>query len=291
MYRKQDKMTIHEVHSELFDVLVEVDRIFDKFKIPYCLIFGSLLGCVRDNGFVPWDDDIDICIMPEYWEKANKVLARYLNKERFFLINRYTRKQYPCWGLVTRVGVNGTARKMDYYKDNIDYKSGIFIDMFRVVNCPESKLVSIIWQYLMGFWDSIIDFKTLINNEINYKYIGARIVYYMGIKRCSVYELNKIREKIQSFFNNKNTKYITVPFGPLGVYPLEKTKYEREWFKRFVEHDFCVFDEKGEIVKRTRFPIPENYEDILKKTYGNWKRKPRGIKTKDISYWLNKENM
>lgn len=285
MYKKQDMMTIHEIHSELFDVLVEVDRLFDKYKIPYCLIFGSLLGCVRDNGFIPWDDDIDICVMPEYWEKANKVLGRYLNKEKFFLINKYTRKQYPRWAKITRVGVNGTVRNMDYYKENVDYKSGIFIDVFRMVYCPNNKYISLLWEYLIGFLDAIINLKTLVNNEVTGKYIGAYILYHLGVKKCSVYELNKIREKVQCFFNNKKTDYITVPSGSLGVYTLDKSKYEKKWFAQFIKHDFYVYDNSGSVVKVASFPIPANYEDILKKTYGNWKRKPRNVKTKNLSYW------
>ena len=62
--KKCIRMNTTEIHYSLWGVLTEVDRICKANAIPYTLIFGSLLGCVRDGGFIPWDDDVDIAILP-----------------------------------------------------------------------------------------------------------------------------------------------------------------------------------------------------------------------------------
>ena len=52
---------------------------------------------------------------------------------------------------------------------------------------------------------------------------------------------------------------------------------------------FTVYRE-GEAIESAMFPIPLNYEKILKKTYGDWMKKPRGERTKGVSYWDRQEN-
>ena len=58
--------------------LKELDRICGKFRIPYVLDSGTLLGAIRHGGFIPWDDDADVVMPRNGWEAFKKVAAREL---------------------------------------------------------------------------------------------------------------------------------------------------------------------------------------------------------------------
>ena len=66
---------IRTIQLETLNNLKELDRICKKYNIQYLLVYGSLLGAVRHKGFIPWDDDLDIGMMREEYEKLCSIPA------------------------------------------------------------------------------------------------------------------------------------------------------------------------------------------------------------------------
>ncbi len=66
-----------------FDGLCEIDRICRKHNLKYWLDFGTLLGAVRHDGFIPWDDDLDICMMAEDYEKFCQIAKEELKESSY----------------------------------------------------------------------------------------------------------------------------------------------------------------------------------------------------------------
>lgn len=81
-------MNIQEVHTKLFGLLLEIDALCKKHNIEYWLEAGTLLGAQRHAGFIPWDDDIDIAMTRENYEKLIQLSHSGLSlpEARFFLI-------------------------------------------------------------------------------------------------------------------------------------------------------------------------------------------------------------
>lgn len=63
----------------MLDILIEVDRICRQEKIDYWMDAGTLLGAVRHQGFIPWDDDLDICILKKDYKRFKKAMNRHLS--------------------------------------------------------------------------------------------------------------------------------------------------------------------------------------------------------------------
>ena len=68
------KLTKKKILDEMYDLLKEIDIIFVKNEINYFITLGSLLGYRRHGGFIPWDDDIDICVFDNDILKINKLM-------------------------------------------------------------------------------------------------------------------------------------------------------------------------------------------------------------------------
>lgn len=66
------------------EILVEIDRICEKYKLRYFIDYGNLLGAIRHKGFIPWDDDIDIMMMRKDYEIFAEVANAELPKELVF---------------------------------------------------------------------------------------------------------------------------------------------------------------------------------------------------------------
>ncbi|WP_029232814.1 LicD family protein [Butyrivibrio sp. VCB2006] len=97
------------------DVLAEIDRICRKFDIKYYADWGTILGAVRHGGFVPWDDDLDICMLRDDYEKFMRVADMELPEN--FCVHDFERHQNH-WLFLSRVVNNNHIRFDEEHLDN-----------------------------------------------------------------------------------------------------------------------------------------------------------------------------
>lgn len=110
---------LKELQKVLLDILKEVKRVCDENNIDYFIIAGTALGAVRHKGFIPWDDDIDIGMTRDNYEKFIKIANTKLSEE-FFLQTMETEEETPFY--FAKVRKNKTKficpRKITQYLNN-----------------------------------------------------------------------------------------------------------------------------------------------------------------------------
>ena len=128
----QDSKRIKELELEIFNVFIDITK---KLGVKYYIIEGSLLGAVRHNGFIPWDDDIDVGLPRKDYEKFISEAQKYL-PEYYFLQTYETEPEYPLNFAKIR------DSRTTYLETNVNNKNinhGVFFDIFPLDFYPENE--------------------------------------------------------------------------------------------------------------------------------------------------------
>lgn len=125
-----------EIQKAELRILDELDRICKKHDIKYMVAYGSLLGAIRHQGFIPWDDDVDLCMLREDFLRFREVCKTELSSDFFYQTNDTDPEYYY---LFDKIRLNGTIFRESFAsKYNIHH--GIYIDIFPIDYIPENKL-------------------------------------------------------------------------------------------------------------------------------------------------------
>lgn len=123
------------IHSLELEALTVIDQICRRHSIKYTLIDGSLLGAICYNGFIPWDDDVDIAMLRDDLEKF-KLICKTELPSKYFYQDMSTDPEYLY--LFDKIRINNTLFKESYLAEyNINH--GVFIDIFPVDNVSDNK--------------------------------------------------------------------------------------------------------------------------------------------------------
>ena len=126
---------LRELQLYQLEILKELARVCDENDIVYYIAYGTLLGAVRHQGFIPWDDDIDVCMDYENYVKFEQIAPKALN-ERYYYSNRRSNPQnYIHW---SRIGVkNSTSINKSLSMVHADW--GVCINIFPMFDVPDDE--------------------------------------------------------------------------------------------------------------------------------------------------------
>ena len=248
------ELNIKEIQQESLKILIFVDKLCNKLNLNYCIMFGTLIGAIRHNGFIPWDDDIDI-VMPR---KDYLILQNYFMEHKEELkplefFSKDTREKYPY--MIGRVCNTNFIMKSEIEED---YGMGTFIDIYPMDGAGNGK--NTFYYRKSKLLSSMYYMKSrtrFIPSEKWYLNIPKRIIFSF-VKLFSFEYLRKELESLVYKFDYDKSIYVAhMDCCTDGIF-LKKD------FDETIYHDF-----EGYQVR-----IPKNYDSILRNLYGNYMELP-----------------
>ncbi len=143
------EISVKEAQKVMLEILIAFDGICRKHALTYWLDHGTLLGAVRHEGFIPWDDDLDVTMPREDYEKFLRIAPSELPDE-LFLQTRRTDPHHRMF--FAKIRKRGT-KYIDRWEENrkIGYHQGIFIDIFPVNTIENRGFSQKSYRFLLNF--------------------------------------------------------------------------------------------------------------------------------------------
>lgn len=233
------------------------DVICTLYHLPYWLDAGSLLGAIRHEDFIPWDNDIDVAMMREDYEKL-LTLDERVYPDDLFLQTHVTDKKYKWFFKL----MDKKSTYIVYAEHERRMNQGIYIDIFPVdsfsISQPKMKWLCYLLYSLIdirGYYN--LQFKTggkmkwifaagyMMANGLG-KCLGGRATHKIGVGI-----LNRIKEGNSLTYGYESVMPGQFFFSKTDVFPLQQHPFGSELF-----------------------PIPNNFDGILKMLYGDYMKLP-----------------
>lgn len=144
-----DEKTLRKAQLKMVDILIEFDKLCIKYDIKYWISYGTLLGAVRHKGFIPWDDDCDICMMRADYNRFMKIAIKEL-PDNLILQNRKIDPNYP--ENMTKIRMKNTKYIEHGESENEKYHQGLFIDIFVFDYYPDFVANILNYMYTINRW-------------------------------------------------------------------------------------------------------------------------------------------
>ena len=234
------------------DMLLEFDKVCKKHNIKYFLMGGTLLGAIRHKGFVPWDDDTDVMMLRDDYEKFKSLEHEF--QHPYFL---QTPQNDPgnLYSTV-RIRNSNTTMLVNMFKYE-KFNQGVWLTVFPIDN----------WD-INGGEERRARIEELLKDNSTYMRMSnpnlseadkIRVQNYSGRNPL---EVNDEIHQIAMRDKNRHTGYVAL--AVTTVYPLKNLIYRSEVFADTVDVEFEGF----------KFPAPIGYDEYLTTAYGNYMELP-----------------
>ena len=260
-----DEDTLRKLKKVQLLTLLEIKRICDKYDIKYTPIGGTLLGTIRHQGFIPWDDDIDVGMLRSEYNRFIEAAKKELRPE-FFLQTYETDEHYPK--AIARICVNDTIYAMRW-DDHTGIHKGVFTDVFPYDNSPDSKIFQKIHKYSI-YWLHLVTYYKY--NYVKRKSLKAKVgfpVLSLPFILADKLQARILYEKSMQKYNKRDTEYV-VRTG--SGYPYEKVRVKRHLME---EVETRYFEGKP-------ISVMVGYHEHLSDNYGDYMQLPPVEKRRNV---------
>lgn len=252
-----ERETLARVQPVLLEMLEEIDRVCRENRIRYFLYRGTLLGAVRHQGFIPWDDDLDVAMLREDYEVFRRIAPEKLDS-RYCFQDWHTDPAYAVpFGKLRKRNTVYLEAKGKRLSEN-----GFYVDVYPLDYAPEDpwQRKSLARELLNGFRLKLMKSGYTPWKEGERTVWKKRLGYLCYQGAALAFSQKRLIEKFDA---------LAASVGETGtVYEqsaMPKTFYfEKKWFEGTVEYSFCG----------KRFPGPKAADPVLTVLYGDYMELP-----------------
>ncbi len=260
--------TLKELQDTLLGMFLDIKQLCDKHSIRYMMSGGTCLGTIRHQGFIPWDDDLDLMMTRDEYNRFREYFVAELH-EKYELAEPLKDKDYIY--KQPKIYKRGT-KYVEVNSAGIDKYNQIFIDVFIIENIPAPGIVrrikakaydfafsasSVCADYL--YPSPVIEKKAETNDELKQYYKFRKRLGFLFSHLGGMRFYLKLADRIAR--SNKYTGWVGVPSA---------ISYEREMFRASVFEEttkgvFCGYDVN----------IPSGYHEYLTNLYSDYMTIPQ----------------
>lgn len=246
------KLTTKEIQKYELDLLKRLIKFLDDNNINYYLAYGSLIGAIRHKGFIPWDDDIDILIMREDY---NKMLELEIDSSLGFEIVSIEKRTLPL------PFAKAIDKDIELITDSI-FNEYLWIDIFPIDYMPESDYECQKMFKKRNIYKSLIFLRLVDEKKLKKYYSRIKLLLVKILKKfLNKFDIYYFAEKIVNICENKKNKGNNLCHY---VWSLNYVKLDKDLISEVALYDF-------ENLKVKSF---KNYDKCLKDIYGDYMKLP-----------------
>lgn len=264
------------IQNNLLLLFKRMVSFFEDNNLRYFAAYGSALGAVRHNGFIPWDDDIDIYMFREDYDRMLQIQSK-LQDYRCGVVSLYDDGYYLPFAKI--IDPDTTVWEME----KLPFLIGNFIDIFPLdrFDCTDEEMICIQKKSRAKFFDyqatvsseNLVDaFKYLVTRHKTSMIRALRQVWYHGTKREE--KLGAFLEYSSNYKGGRGKKCVCVNM-PAGLF------FQTSWFEEIIDMPF----------EDTTIAVPYKYDEYLTRLYGDWRTPPppdkQVAKHDDFKYYMN----
>lgn len=249
------ELTMDEIHEVTLGILKKIDEIASGEHLTYYMAYGTLIGVIRHQGFIPWDDDLDLMMLREDYDRLVEYFDRH-EKELYpyKILTPQNNKKYPH--MIARVC------NVEYpvvVENEQDCGMGVFIDIYPMDGVGSDLAV---WRRMLKWRQQLVAgcyYATRLHFEIPKKTyrIPDRFLLYLFAKCVGRDFFTNRLEAYKSRFDWEKSRYI-------GCAVWEQDTYEKSDFDRVIKMPF----------EGMEVPVPAEYDRVLRPLYDDYMKLP-----------------
>ncbi len=251
------EVPVQDIQKKMLDILVYFRDFCKENGLGFVLCGGTALGAVRHQGFIPWDDDIDVFMLREDYEKLQDLWQKNADTSRYACVR--SDDVINIHHSATEIKDNNTTF-INHHSVEDDIHHGLMIDVLPVDGVPEGKFRRIL-QMVNSMIFCCFNFQRLPDHKGKLTYIATKLA--LGVFRSSKvrYKLWKSAEKRMSRYGTKNCKYVA---SLVEGATIMRMHFPTEWFTKVAYLDFEGY----------AMPVPGDVDEYLRITFGDYMQLP-----------------
>ena len=239
-FKEYDDFTLKRIQEVELEILKDFMDICDRHGLDYFGIAGTGIGALRHHGFIPWDDDIDVAMPRDDFEKLLPLVEKEMG-DKYLIMNAERYPNYPL--MTTRMTMRGTKFKEEALK-NIDAPLGIFLDLYPLDKVSDNPKEARRQARDAWFWSKILILRSIPFPMLGFSGWKAKIIHaicglaHLVLNILHVPKTWKYKKAYEAetrsnhYTKTKNLDFFcdTTPYMNLyavkDIYPLRKLPFE-----------------------------------------------------------------
>lgn len=221
------KIPVVDLQKEVISIMDEIARVCDKNNIEYCLMAGSALGAYNYGGFIPWDDDMDVCINIKDWDLFVEAMKKDISKGFYFDCYEIDKRYNTISGPWMKVRKRGTfiEEVNVLLKNRCKRGNGVFVDVIPYGPVAENKFI---YELELAVVKICMLFIVLLDN-LHINPIPFKSFVYWFSRKCMKWHKNS--NLVSQPVSVPWEKFLKEPvFKKEYVYPVKKVDFEGRKF-------------------------------------------------------------